>query len=131
VNIEDLAKKLKESPVEVINYSFRIYEDLYVRFNNHIHLLKHLESYNVSKQKWIIDAIKEKMEFESQAIPEVLKKDRHISFRVEKKLAKNIDKSLKNLECFDEVFQKSNGLLKPSTRNWKKKKKNVRNCSRK
>lgn len=105
-DIEDLAQELKQSPVEVINYSFRIYEDLYNRFNNHLHLLKHLESYSITKQKWLIDAIKEKIEFESQTSSEFLKKDRHISFRVEKKLARSIDKYVENSRMFRRSFSK-------------------------
>jgi hypothetical protein len=105
-DIEELEDEIRTTPIQLINYSFRIYEDLYNRFNKHIHLLKRLDNSSISKQSWITEAIKEKLEQEKQSSPESLARDKHISFRVEKQLSKSIEKSVETIRMFRRSFSK-------------------------
>lgn len=105
-NIEELENEIRTAPIELINYSFRIIEDLYLRFNKHIHLLKRLENTSISKQRWITEAIKEKLEKESTSNFEDLPKDRHISFRVAKNLSNMVENSVIKTRKFRRSFSK-------------------------
>lgn len=102
---EKLEDELRNTPLQPVNYSFRVNEDLYNRFNKHLHLLKRLENSSISKQKWITEAINEKLASE-KSNPDSIAKDRHISFRVEKQLSKNIEKSIEKTRKFRRSFSK-------------------------
>ena len=52
---------------KIKTFSMRIEENFFHLLNSHINILKKLESRSHSKQRWIEDAIKEKLEIEESS----------------------------------------------------------------
>ena len=81
-------------------YSLRIGEHLHIRIDNHIHLLKKLESRSHSKQKWLEDAVREKLDEEENLSPENLPRDRYLAIKFNKFLSDRMDKQIQILKKF-------------------------------
>lgn len=104
--LEKLEDQILNTPLQLVNYSFQVNDDLYNRFNKHLHLLKRLENSSITKQRWITEAINEKLASE-KSNPESIAKNRHISFRVEKQLSKSIEASIEKTRKFRRSFSKN------------------------
>lgn len=94
------------APAQIKNYSLRIGENLYQRINKHIHLLKHLDNHSHSKKRWIVEAIKEKIEIEQDMAPEDIPKERFIGFTVDEYLSEKIEKRIDLVRRFRVSFSK-------------------------
>lgn len=79
-------------PEKCSQYSIKIGENLYRRIDKLILLLKHLDVHSRSKQGWIIEAIKEKLETEEQLPPDDLPRERHLGIKLGNRLKQRLDK---------------------------------------
>lgn len=92
--IEDKTTKTND----FVFYSILVGENLNNRLNRRISKLKSTDGPGNSKQKWVLDAIKEKLHLESQS--EYLPKEKFISLKIHQNLHKQI---LKRVERMCEV----------------------------
>ena len=82
------------------NFSLRINEKFYNRLHNHIHLLKRLESRSHSKQRWIEDAVKEKLEIAEKNEDNDIPRDKFLSFKIPENLCLRMKKLIEHEKKF-------------------------------
>lgn len=87
-------------------YSLRIGENLYNRVNKHLQLLKHFDNHSNSKQRWLVEAIKEKLEAEQHQGLEGIPKERHIGIRIDQNLSEKIESRVNLIRKFRVSFSK-------------------------
>lgn len=85
---------IKELNQKRIEYTVRIGNHLYQRITRHLLLLKHLKS-SESKQKWIQEAIQEKLAADEQT--EVQDRDRYLHLSLNEKIWKDLEKRIDHL----------------------------------
>lgn len=88
-----IASKVHLEPIrkKKIEYTVRIGNHLYQRITRHLLLLKHLKS-SESKQKWIQEAIQEKLV--SDELAEVQERDRYLHLCLDEKTWKELEKKI-------------------------------------
>lgn len=107
----EMFENLQKRPIETVNYAFKMCEDIFSRLDNHIQILKRLDNTSTSKQRWMTEAIKEKLENEKKLTSDQLPKDKHVSVRVEKNLAIQIEKNVEKYRVFRRSFSKKQWLI--------------------
>jgi polyribonucleotide nucleotidyltransferase len=68
--------------IETIAYGIKIKAELDERISNHVRALKYLEGKGYSKQRWIQEAIKEKLQAYKKIDFENVKSDRTLNFSI-------------------------------------------------
>lgn len=92
-------------------FSLRINERFYNRLHNHIHLLKKLESRSHSKQRWIEDAVKEKLETAEKNEDNNIPKDKFLSFKIPEHLCKRMQQQIEHAKKFKISYSYTKWLL--------------------
>jgi hypothetical protein len=94
-----------------ISYSIRIGESFYGRLSNHINLIKHFHNHAYSKQIWIIEAIKERLEKEEKSEDLSLNIDKYLNFKLDEKTQDRVEKRVKILSQFSKSFSRKKWIL--------------------
>jgi Arc/MetJ-type ribon-helix-helix transcriptional regulator len=92
------------------NINLRIGEKFFERINKHVYLLKRLESRSHSKQRWIEEAIKEKLDTEEKCecyIP----KDKFISLKIPDYLYRRIENRIEHAKKFNISYSATKWLV--------------------
>lgn len=97
--------------IKTKNYSLRISENIFNRINNHVHILKRLESRSHSKQRWIEEAICEKLNHEEALNNIKLPKEKHLSFKISESLSKRIENRIELVRKFKISYSAKKWLL--------------------
>lgn len=92
----------------VKGYSVTIDEQLYKRLEKHIRVLKHIEHKGLTRQKWIMDAIKAKLNKEENLIE--LPKERYLVLKINEIINAKIDSKV-NLQKKFRSYSKKQWLL--------------------
>lgn len=96
---------------DLIGYTVKIDEQLHKRLEKHIHVLKHIEHSGQSKQKWITDAVVQKLaKEESEKISE-LPKQRYLVLRLNKPINNKIESKVEYQKQFKANFNKKQWIL--------------------
>ena len=69
--INTTSTQKKASPKDRKGCALKVSSFLFSKINDKISILKHLRNYSVSKQEWISEAIKEKLERDSKKIRQI------------------------------------------------------------
>ena|ERR1700722_7162032 len=93
-------KDKQDSEYKIRSFSFRIGEYLHKQLNKHIHLLKKLENRNHSKQSWLQEAVKEKLETEECFGDGLIEKDNFLSLKIPEPLCHRIEKRIELAKRF-------------------------------
>ena len=99
--------ELLEKP-SVKGYSVKIDEYLYKRLNKHIRILKHAENKALSTQKWVTDAIIEKL---AKTDTEELPQDRHLVLKINDPINEKIDSNVEHQKKFRQSYSKKRWFL--------------------
>ncbi len=83
-----------ESEIETIRYAIEIKAELDDRLSGHIRALKHLEGRGYTKQRWIQEAIKEKLEVCRKADDKKIRRNRKLNFIINRQTHEEITKIL-------------------------------------
>lgn len=102
--------KLPEEP-NVKGYTITIDERLYQRLEKHLRILRHIEHKGLSKQKWVMDAIKEKLEKEDCDKNSALPKDRHLVLMLNELINVKIASKVNVQKQFRNSYSKKQWLL--------------------
>lgn len=86
------------------NFTIRISENLHKRFNQHINCLKHVNRIK-TKQNWIEDALREKLERDEKISYEILN-EKLLRFKVNENLFLEIDNKVKIIKKFRNYSKK-------------------------
>lgn len=103
-------RKYLPSP-KLVCLSYRLDHDLHNRINKQVNLLKYIEDPSFTKQRWILEAIKEQLEREEELSPEELGRESHISFRIDERLSQKIEERVKINRKFRNSFSKKQWLI--------------------
>ncbi len=98
-------------PSRQVTYSFTIGENLHKKVEKHIHMLKCLEDRSLSKQRWIVDAIKEKLEFEESLGPDEFSKERFLNAKIDDRLDSKVEKRVDFHKNFRKSYSKKSWIL--------------------
>lgn len=102
----EILKKINQ-----ISYSIRLSNDLHTKLDKHLKVIEYQEFNSISKQKWIIDAIKERLEIEENMPPEELPKGRYVNIRIDERLYKKIDEQIEKLKIAKTPYSKKQWIL--------------------
>jgi hypothetical protein len=91
---------------KLTSYSFKVENRLYKRLTTHLNLLKNLEDQNLSMQKWMLAAFKEKIDQDKTLEGVELIKERHFHFKVSKELNNKIEDRVNLVRKFKRHFTK-------------------------
>jgi hypothetical protein len=121
VKLDKLEIEQRESQKEIknddileeplVNHTINIGENLHNRINKHLHLLRHLNSHTITKQKWVEEAANEKLEMEQKLGSASIPCDRYLHFKANKKLNEKIEKRVKVIKQFRKSFSKKLWLV--------------------
>lgn len=78
----------------VKGYSVTIDEQLYKRLEKHITVLKHIEQKGLTKQKWIMDAIKAKLNKDNQSDNFEIPKNRYLVLKINAPINSKIESNV-------------------------------------
>jgi metal-responsive CopG/Arc/MetJ family transcriptional regulator len=94
----------------VKGYSVTIDEQLYKRIEKHIRILKYIEQKGLTRQKWIMDAVKAKLQKDNQSSHTELPKDRYLVLKINKLISEKIE-SIVSLQKKFRSYSKKQWLL--------------------
>ena len=99
------------SPAAFKFYSIKMAEELFERIDKLICHLKHVDNHSQTKQRWIINAIKEHLNKEVQPdLPQSLR-IKAISIRVDAHLEKKMDKIVKDVKKTTRGYSKKQLIM--------------------
>jgi metal-responsive CopG/Arc/MetJ family transcriptional regulator len=75
----------------VKSYSVTIDEQLYKRLERHIRILKYVEQKGLTRQKWIMDAIKAKLHKDEHSHHSELPQERFLVLKINKPISEQIE----------------------------------------
>lgn len=81
----------EDNDTSILNYSVTIGDNLHLRIEKHVRLLKILEDKSHTKQKWILNAVKEKLKKECDPLSS---KDRHLQIKMDPKTHQLIEEQV-------------------------------------
>ena len=102
----------EESPSKFrrISYSILFPNDLHNKIDKHLREIQTREYHTVTKQKWIIDALQERLEKEKNN-PEELPKGKFVSIRIDERLLEEIAKETEKLKVGQAGYSKKKWIL--------------------
>ncbi|CUI18083.1 conserved hypothetical protein (plasmid) [Candidatus Protochlamydia naegleriophila] len=103
---EIVEEKISPELSKLGNYALRVGEDLYTRINKYIHVVKSLEDKKITKQNWIREAVKEKLEKEKDVSPGSISRERVLTFKLEYPLIKAIEGQVEITKKFRYSYSK-------------------------
>lgn len=92
-------------------YSLFIPPNLFQRIDKHISYLKHQDNHSQSKQRWIVEAIKEKLKKENKQPPREILKEKKVSLRLDIHLHRKLEKHLLDFKKGDGKISKKQWLV--------------------
>lgn len=110
--LDELEQKKFLASVAISRYSLKIGEDLHNKINKQILLLKHLEDPSFSKQRWIREAIQDKLKRqEEESSLDGICKERSLNFKLEHFLAKRIDSCINKIKKMRYSFSRKQWFI--------------------
>ena len=100
-----------ETGTEYKHCALSMGEQVYKKIDNHIRILQHSEQKNLTKRKWVADAIKEKLEREVEINHNNIPKEKHLSFKIETVLHEEVEKRIELIRKFRRSFSKKQWIL--------------------
>jgi hypothetical protein len=95
---------------KVKNYTVKIDDYLHKRLDKHLRIIKHIEQKGLSKQKWVMDAIHEKLEKDKQ--PEAdLPKDHYLVLKFNEPVSEQIESKVNYQRQFRDSYSKKQWLV--------------------
>ncbi len=105
--MEEIEEQVSSSELSKLgNYALRVGEDLYTRINKYIHVVKYLEDKKLTKQNWIREAIREKLEKDQEVSPDSISRERFLNFKLEYSLIKAVERQVEITKKFRYSFSK-------------------------
>ncbi len=109
---EGINFKEEEFPsMDFTNYGVRIGNNLHQRITKHINMLKYLEDPCKTRQTWITQAIKEKLDSEEKLGPEGIPSDRFLNIKLSSELNHKIERRVDIIKKIRISFSKKLWLL--------------------
>jgi len=105
----------EQEPTEItseqtfISFTFIVGENLHNRINKHVNKLKSTEGPGQSKQKWVIDAIKEKLNAEN--LSEDLPREKSLGLKISLNLHNQILKRVEMMRKVRSSFSKKQWIV--------------------
>lgn len=107
--LNNLQKKIKGNNTK--DFSFNVGENLYKKLNNHIDLLKCLDDRSLSKQRWLTEAINEKLKDEDSNPNQTIPRAKTLHFLIKEDLLKKIESRVEIIKNFRTSFSKKLWML--------------------
>lgn len=104
-------KELIVNELEDINYSFKIGDHLHNKIENHIRIIKKLADRSCTRQRWITEAIKEKLDRETQNEISSIPKDKYFQIKVPPHINEKIEKKIDEMKSFRRSYSKKQLLV--------------------
>ncbi|CUI18213.1 conserved hypothetical protein (plasmid) [Candidatus Protochlamydia naegleriophila] len=105
LEITDDSKLESNESKSQISYCVRLNRTIYYKINDHITIIKRLSNRFLSKNKWIEDAIKEKLEREKILPPEQIR-EKTVTFSIDRSLNNDIEQRVNFLKSIHNSFSK-------------------------
>ena len=93
-----------------ISYSVLFPNDLHSKIEKHLREIQNREYNTVTKQKWIIDALQERLE-KKKNIPEQLPKGKFVSIRIDERLLQEIANETEKLKVIQAGYSKRKWII--------------------
>ncbi len=107
-NAEKSSEKQKET-VSSSGYTIEIGENFYKKINNHVYLLRHIHKRDYSKNRWIMEALNEKL---SQNLsPTEVPRRKQISLKIDANLRKNLEIKIEYIKKFRNNYSKKKFIM--------------------
>lgn len=107
---EDEIDTCSNADVKYIDYSVRIGANFFHRLNNHIRLRKHV-GFSNSKQAWINEAIREKIESDKDKSLEDITGDKYLNIKINHYLNEEVEKLVEVIKKIRISFSKKQWLI--------------------
>lgn len=105
--MEEIEEKIDSSELkELGNYALRVGDDLYKRINKYIHIVKYLENKKLTKQSWIKEAIREKLEKDKEVTTDSISRERLLNFKLERPVINAIERQVEITKKFRYSYSK-------------------------
>lgn len=105
-NTDELLKEIKR-----ISYSLRLSNDLHSKLDKHLEKMRYREYSTISKQRWIIDAIKERLTEEEDLSPEELPNGKYVNIRIDERLYEKIDNQVEKMKVIRKSYSKKQWIV--------------------
>ncbi|MGA8164358.1 MAG: hypothetical protein WB791_04945 [Waddliaceae bacterium] len=92
-------------------YTIRVNEHFFEKIDKQISILKYLEGQSQSKQRWIQEAVKEKIENEKEKDPQSIPMEKRLHFKLAKKDSEYISQRVSFVKKFRESFSQKQWLI--------------------
>jgi hypothetical protein len=92
-----------------IGYSIKIDAHLHKKLERHLKILKHLDQQSLSKQKWVMDAVQEKLSAEQNE--KEIPKNFFLSLRINVSTNKKIESKVEYEKKFRDSYSKKQWLI--------------------
>lgn len=106
-------KSVKQKSQEKrINYSFKVEDAIYRRIEKIVHILTFLDQNQnaPTKQKWLLEAINEKIENETE-LPQEAISDKQLIVRIDENLNEKLDKKIAKIKKLRPNYSKKKWIL--------------------
>lgn len=103
-----------QAPVEsvgIVNHTFKVAEELFTRIEQQVQFLKQYNNRSYSKQMWIIEAFKERLEREKNLNAEDLGKEAIIGFRIDEQISDKILLHVQKTRQYRHAFSKKQWMI--------------------
>lgn len=92
--------------VKELHYSVNIGDHLHSKMDTHIRLMKKLADRSCTKQRWILDAIKEKLDNENHNGMESISKEKYFHVKVLPQINEKIERKVELIKNFRKSYSK-------------------------
>jgi hypothetical protein len=92
-------------------YSIRIGEHLHNRITKIIRSLKYLDNHSHTRQRWFIEAFKEKLKKEEESEVDEISADKYVGFKIDKHLSEKIEKRVGEIKKHRISFSKKQWFM--------------------
>lgn len=96
---------------KIVHYSFKVGENLFKKIEKNLHLLKYLDHNSHSKQRWIVEALTEKLNHELKTPPDDIPRERQLTVRINDVLNKKIEKRTEFIKKFRNSYSKKQWVI--------------------
>ena len=87
-------------PKQKKNIMIKVTEKIYNRVDSHVRILKHLAKYEHSKNSWIVEAVREKLEREKKLKNSNIPKDKNLNLTVDVSLDNELQRQIDIIKTF-------------------------------
>ncbi len=82
------------------NYCIRVNENIYQKIDRAVRVLKQVDTQGQTKQKWLVESIREKLEIETKLSPDDLPKEKQLNIKLACHLRKKVNKRVELIKKF-------------------------------